>query len=139
MYLTFYHPNWRHTCHQSSGTQLYRPKHGNTQSAPGYRYFILYLSFRFLLIPHLQITRALLVRSHPSAHTFIDHFCELLDDSTVDWDAARALGLLANEDAVLTKRNGAVLKVCRGTLLHGVYLDRDCISRFYTCRNISMQ
>ncbi|KAG1876711.1 ARM repeat-containing protein [Suillus subalutaceus] len=59
----------------------------------------------------ISVTRALLVRSHPSANAFIDHLFELLDDSTVDWDAARAIGLLANEDAVLTKRNSAVLKI----------------------------
>jgi hypothetical protein len=78
------------------------------------------------------------VRSHSSAHAFIDHFFELLDDSTVDWDAARALGLLANEDPVLTKRNAAVLKVFKGNLVYGDYLKQDCI-RFYTCRNTSMQ
>ncbi|KAG2068710.1 hypothetical protein BDR04DRAFT_1206804 [Suillus decipiens] len=59
----------------------------------------------------ISVTRALLVRSHPSANAFIDHLFELLDDSTVDWDAARAIGLLASEDAVLTKRNDAVLKI----------------------------
>ncbi|KAG1887770.1 Dos2-interacting transcription regulator of RNA-Pol-II-domain-containing protein [Suillus subluteus] len=59
----------------------------------------------------ISVTRALLVRSHPSANAFIDHLFELLDDSTVDWDAARAIGLLASEDAVLTKRNNAVLKI----------------------------
>ncbi|KAG1764825.1 ARM repeat-containing protein [Suillus occidentalis] len=52
----------------------------------------------------ISVTRALLVRSHPSANAFIDHF-------TVDWDAARAIGLLASEDVVLTKRNNAVLKI----------------------------
>jgi DNA repair/transcription protein MET18/MMS19 len=57
------------------------------------------------------------VRSHSTAHAFIDHFFELLHDSTVDWDAARALGLLASEDAVLTKRNNAVIKVCKGESL----------------------
>jgi DNA repair/transcription protein MET18/MMS19 len=51
------------------------------------------------------------VRSHPSANAFIDHLFELLDDNTVDWDAARAIGLLASEDTVLTKRNNAVLKI----------------------------
>lgn len=64
------------------------------------------------------------MRSHSSAHAFIDHFFELLDDSTVDWDAARALGLLASEDPVLTKRNAAVLKVFKGNLVYGVYLSR---------------
>ncbi|KAG1780953.1 Dos2-interacting transcription regulator of RNA-Pol-II-domain-containing protein [Suillus placidus] len=58
-----------------------------------------------------SVTRALLVRSHPSANAFIDHLFELLDDNTVDWDAARAIGLLASEDAILTKRNDAVLKI----------------------------
>jgi DNA repair/transcription protein MET18/MMS19 len=56
------------------------------------------------------------VRSHPSANAFIDHLFELLDDNTVDWDAARAIGLLASEDTVLTKRNNAVLKVCKENL-----------------------
>ncbi|KAG2747281.1 hypothetical protein P692DRAFT_20736558 [Suillus brevipes Sb2] len=59
----------------------------------------------------ISVTRGLLVRSHPSANAFIDHLFELLDDSTVDWDAARAIGLLASEDVVLTKRNNAVLKI----------------------------
>lgn len=59
----------------------------------------------------ISVTRALLVRSHTSANAFIDHLFELLDDSTIDWDAARAIGLLASEDAVLTKRNNAVLKI----------------------------
>jgi DNA repair/transcription protein MET18/MMS19 len=59
----------------------------------------------------ISVTRALLVRSHPSANAFIDHLFELLDDNTVDWDAARAIGLLASEDTVLTKRNNAVLKI----------------------------
>jgi hypothetical protein len=67
------------------------------------------------------------VRSHPSAHAFIDHLFELLDDSTVDWDAARALGLLASEDLVLTKRNTAVLKVCKDYSVCGVYLKKDII------------
>ncbi|KAG2141268.1 ARM repeat-containing protein [Suillus clintonianus] len=59
----------------------------------------------------VSVTRALLVRSHPSANAFIDHLFELLDDSTVNWDAARAIGLLASEDTVLTKRNNAVLRI----------------------------
>ncbi|KAG2150264.1 Dos2-interacting transcription regulator of RNA-Pol-II-domain-containing protein [Suillus bovinus] len=59
----------------------------------------------------ISVTRALLVRSHPSGNIFFDHLFELLDDNMVGWDAARAIGLLASEDAVLTKRNNAVLKV----------------------------
>ncbi|KAG0699928.1 RNAPII transcription regulator C-terminal-domain-containing protein, partial [Suillus ampliporus] len=59
----------------------------------------------------ISVTKALLVRSHPSTNAFIDHLFELLDDSSVNWDSARALGLLASEDAVLTKRNAAVLKI----------------------------
>jgi DNA repair/transcription protein MET18/MMS19 len=84
----------------------------------------LYLASHSPFISHLQITRALLVRSHPSAHPFIDHLFELLDDSAVDWDAARALGLLACEDPVLTKRNTAVLKVCKYYSVCGVYLKK---------------
>ncbi|OJA09726.1 hypothetical protein AZE42_08802 [Rhizopogon vesiculosus] len=88
---------------------------------------VLYLAFHFPLISHSQITRALIVRSHSSAHAFIDHLFELLDDNTVDWDAARALGLLASEDPVLTKRNAAVLKVCKGNSVCEVYLKKDRI------------
>lgn len=51
------------------------------------------------------------MRSHPSTNAFIDHLFELLDDSAVNWDAARAIGLLASEDAVLTKCNNAVIKI----------------------------
>ncbi|KAH7881782.1 ARM repeat-containing protein [Phlebopus sp. FC_14] len=57
------------------------------------------------------ITKALLVRSHPMAPAFIDSLFTLLDDQGLDWNAARALGVLATPDDILTKRNGAVLKI----------------------------
>jgi len=53
----------------------------------------------------------LVVRSHPSALSFINSLLTLLDDGAIAWDAARALGVLVADDGVLTKRNSAVLKV----------------------------
>ncbi|KAH0836552.1 ARM repeat-containing protein [Lanmaoa asiatica] len=57
------------------------------------------------------ISRGLVVRSHPLALSFIDTLFTLLDDETVSWDAARALGELVADNGILTKRNGAVLKI----------------------------
>ncbi|KAF9245349.1 ARM repeat-containing protein [Melanogaster broomeanus] len=57
------------------------------------------------------ITKGLVVRSHRSASSFVDCLFVLLDDEAVDRSAARALGVLAADDEVLTKRNGAVLKI----------------------------
>ncbi|KAG9312861.1 ARM repeat-containing protein [Chiua virens] len=59
----------------------------------------------------IWISRGLVVRSHPLASSFIDSLLILLDDEAIAWDAARAFGALAADDRVLTKRNGAVLKV----------------------------
>lgn len=43
--------------------------------------------------------------------SFINLLFTLLDDETVAWDAARALGALVADGGALTKRNGAILKV----------------------------
>ncbi|KAG6381494.1 Dos2-interacting transcription regulator of RNA-Pol-II-domain-containing protein [Boletus reticuloceps] len=59
----------------------------------------------------VSISRGLVVRSHPLALSFIDSLLTLLDDETVAWGAAHALGLLVADDGVLTKRNGAVQKI----------------------------
>ncbi|KIJ20729.1 hypothetical protein PAXINDRAFT_160240 [Paxillus involutus ATCC 200175] len=59
----------------------------------------------------IWITKGLVVRSHQLASSFVDCLFILLDDGVVDWSAARALGALAEDDHVLTKRNGAVLKI----------------------------
>ncbi|KAI5999407.1 ARM repeat-containing protein [Pisolithus orientalis] len=59
-----------------------------------------------------SITRALLVRSHPSAMVLTDKLFILIDDGDdVGWEAAHALGMLATRDEVLTKRNHAILKI----------------------------
>ncbi|KAF9221464.1 ARM repeat-containing protein [Gyrodon lividus] len=57
------------------------------------------------------ITKGLVVRSHQLASSFVDCLFMLLDDGAVDWSVARALGALAMDDQVLTKRNGAVLRI----------------------------
>ncbi|KAJ7020638.1 ARM repeat-containing protein [Mycena alexandri] len=57
------------------------------------------------------ISKALLVRNHPSALSdFIHRLFDLFGDATVGTDAAKAFGDIASADAVLTKRNGAVVK-----------------------------
>lgn len=57
------------------------------------------------------MTKALQVRSHPSAQGFTDRLIELFDDSDIGWDAARAIGQIVSTDKVLTKKNHAVIKV----------------------------
>ncbi|KIK80675.1 hypothetical protein PAXRUDRAFT_833382 [Paxillus rubicundulus Ve08.2h10] len=57
------------------------------------------------------ITKGLVVQSHQLVSSFVDCLFTLLEDGAVDWSAARALGALAESDHVLTKRNGAVLKI----------------------------
>jgi DNA repair/transcription protein MET18/MMS19 len=59
----------------------------------------------------LQISRALLVRGHPKALSFVDRLFELFGDVDVGWDAARAIGQIGTADDVLTKRNHAIVKV----------------------------
>ena len=61
-----------------------------------------------------------MVRSHASALPFIESLLTLLDDEAVSWHVARALGALFTDDGILTKRNGAVLKVGRATLRNAV-------------------
>ncbi|KAJ7768459.1 ARM repeat-containing protein [Mycena metata] len=57
------------------------------------------------------ISKALLVRNHPSAlPDFIHRLFDLFGDATVGTDAAKAFGEIASADAVLTKRNGAAVK-----------------------------
>ena len=59
----------------------------------------------------LQVSRALLVRGHPKALSFVDRLFELFGDANVGWDAARAIGQVGTVDNVLTKPNHAIIKV----------------------------
>lgn len=59
----------------------------------------------------LQVSRALLVRGHPKALSFVDRLFELFGDADVGWDAARAIGQVGTVDNVLTKHNHAIIKV----------------------------
>ena len=59
----------------------------------------------------LQVSRALLVRGHPKALSFVDRLFELFGDPNVGWDAARAIGQVGTVDNVLTKHNHAIIKV----------------------------
>lgn len=45
------------------------------------------------------------------ALSFIDSLLTLLDEEAIAWDVARAFGVLIADNGILTKRNGAVLKV----------------------------
>jgi hypothetical protein len=60
----------------------------------------------------LQLCKALLVRNHPSALEFIHRLFDVFVDPTIGTDAAKAFGDIAASDSVLTKRNGAIVKVC---------------------------
>lgn len=64
-----------------------------------------------LIIPLRQVSKALLVRGHPTAMAGVDRLFELFDDDKVNWDAARAIGLIPGPDKILTKKNHAVTRV----------------------------
>ncbi|KAN0138202.1 ARM repeat-containing protein [Lactarius tabidus] len=55
------------------------------------------------------VSRALVIRSHTKALSFVDRLFELFDE--IDWDAARAIGQVGTVDNVLTKRNHAIIKI----------------------------
>jgi DNA repair/transcription protein MET18/MMS19 len=59
------------------------------------------------------LSKALIVRNHPSAAPFAQRLFELFRDKDpmVAWDAARALGTIGGSDKVLAKRNHAVIRV----------------------------
>ena len=58
-----------------------------------------------------QLTKALLVRAHPSVNRFTDKLFDLFGQSEVGWDAARAIGEAVKKDQILTKANHAVVRV----------------------------
>ena len=70
-----------------------------------------------------QVSRALLVRGHPRALSFVDRLFELFGDADVGWDAARAIGQVGTVDNVLTKRNHAIIKVVLYEILRWMLVD----------------
>ena len=70
------------------------------------------------------------------ATPLVDKLFVLLDDDNIDWDAAHALGKLATGDDVLTKRNGAVLKVRISP--QTTLLTKILSQRFYMHKSISI-
>ncbi|KAG7093965.1 hypothetical protein E1B28_007596 [Marasmius oreades] len=57
------------------------------------------------------MTKALLVRSHPSCAQFTDRLFDLFVDEELNWHAAKTFGDIVGVDKVLTKRNYAVIKI----------------------------
>ena len=51
------------------------------------------------------------MRGHALAQKFADRLFDLFGDVSVSWDAARAIGEIARQDKILTKKNHAVIKV----------------------------
>jgi hypothetical protein len=84
----------------------------------------------------MQISKALLVRSHPDATLFVDRLFELLEDQNVGWDAARAIGDISGPDNVLTKRNNANIRACIFCETHWPEKS-DLFCRSFTHKNIS--
>ncbi|KAI0079355.1 ARM repeat-containing protein [Panus rudis PR-1116 ss-1] len=66
---------------------------------------------RKALVAWSWISKALLVRGHSNALSYVDKLFTLFDDSTVSWDAARAIGKVVSTDKVLTKKNHAVIRI----------------------------
>lgn len=58
------------------------------------------------------VTKALLVRNHPSGATFAQNLLRLFDDEVNDvaWAAGRAVGQIGGTDTVLVKRHHAIIK-----------------------------
>ncbi|KAF9269073.1 ARM repeat-containing protein [Marasmius fiardii PR-910] len=57
------------------------------------------------------VTRALMVRSHPSCNQFTNRLFDLFVDEELNWHAAKTFGDIVRIDKVLTKRNHAVIKI----------------------------
>lgn len=57
------------------------------------------------------IAKALAVQKHPLTAKFSERLYEAFTDSSVAWEAARALGQIASHDSILTKANHAEIKV----------------------------
>ncbi|KAF7309175.1 ARM repeat-containing protein [Mycena kentingensis (nom. inval.)] len=57
------------------------------------------------------ISKALLVRNHPLALQFIHRLFDVFADPDIGTDAAKAFGEIAGKDTVLTKKNGAIVKI----------------------------
>ncbi|KAI0831813.1 ARM repeat-containing protein [Trametes gibbosa] len=68
-------------------------------------------SRRRAILTFTWVTKALLVRGHPTAMSNVDRLFELFDDEIVNWDAARAIGRIPGPDKILTKRNHAVTRI----------------------------
>jgi len=65
----------------------------------------------FVLLTLMQISKALLVRSHPDAMRFVDRLFDVLGDKEVGWDAARGIGEIGGTDKILTKWQPRHIKV----------------------------
>lgn len=57
------------------------------------------------------VTKALLVRNHPRAIQFSETLFQAFGDDTINWDAAKGVGMIPGHDTVLTKENHAVLRI----------------------------
>ncbi|KIO16935.1 hypothetical protein M407DRAFT_180078 [Tulasnella calospora MUT 4182] len=55
--------------------------------------------------------KALLVRNDKRAESFVENLFGLLGDTSVNWDAAKAIGRLAKDEETLSKPNYAVIKL----------------------------
>ncbi|KAJ3521011.1 hypothetical protein NMY22_g12497 [Coprinellus aureogranulatus] len=57
------------------------------------------------------VTKALLVRNHPRAIEFSQRLFTVFHDTSINWDAAKGVGLIPGHDDVLTKENHAVMRI----------------------------
>ncbi|EAU90313.2 hypothetical protein CC1G_08995 [Coprinopsis cinerea okayama7 len=57
------------------------------------------------------VSKALLVQNHTLAFQFSEKLFEVFGDSSINWDAAKAIGIIPGHDDVLTKPNHAVLRI----------------------------
>ncbi|KAJ7066235.1 ARM repeat-containing protein [Mycena amicta] len=57
------------------------------------------------------LSKALLVRQHPQSLPFIHRLFDVFADPAIGTDAAKAFGEIAGRDDVLTRKNGAIVKI----------------------------
>lgn len=63
------------------------------------------------LVNSKQTSKALVVQSHPLALNFSEKLFELFSDPTINWDAAKGVGIIPGHNDILTKAHHAVLRI----------------------------
>ncbi|KAF5335990.1 hypothetical protein D9611_006343 [Ephemerocybe angulata] len=66
---------------------------------------------RWAVVSWTWITKALLVRNHTRALQFSEKLFEVFGDASINWGAAKGVGMIPGHDDVFTKDNHTVIKI----------------------------